>query len=223
MENLRCPTSLVERIPRKHPRFPLVARVENMAGGKSMTGRTGDISVGGILVLSRDTLEPKSEVRVRFDLPSGRRVDVQGEVVHSTPGVRMGIKFLALNHDDQEAIAEYAEQVKPYKRRSVRLPRNFAVSLRWQDLDGNWHEQLAETVLITKHGGMIMTPARLKPGADTIVSWPEAGREAEARIVFRQLRGADSLSELGFEFLSSENFWGIEFPTDTPLWDMLTR
>ena len=223
MENLRSPTSLLGRNPRKHPRFPLVARVENLAGGISMTGRTGDISLGGILVLSRDTLEPKTGVRVRFELPSGRQVDIEGEVVHSTPGVRMGIKFLALNRDDQEAIAEYAEQVKPYKRRSARLPRHYAVSLRWQDLDANWHEEPAETVLIAKHGGMIKTLARLKPGADTIVSWPEAGREAEARIVFRQLRGPDSLSELGFEFLTSENFWGIEFPTDTPLWDMLTR
>jgi len=186
-----------------------------------MTGRTGDLSLGGILVLSRDTLEPKSGVRVRFDLPSGRRLDVQGEVVHSTPGVRMGIKFLALNPDDQRAIAEFAEQIKPYKRRSVRLPRHFIVSLRWQDLDGNWHEEPAETVLITMHGGMIMTPAKLKPGEDMIVFWPEAGREAEARIVFRQLRGAHSLSELGFEFLSSENFWGIQFPADSPLWDML--
>jgi len=194
-----------------------------MAGGKSMTGRTGDISLGGILVFSRDTLEPKSAVRVRFDLPSGRRVDIEGEVVHSTPGVRMGIKFIALNRDDQRAIAEYADQIKPYRRRSGRLPRHFLVSLRWQDLDGNWHEEAAETGLITKHGGMIMTSAKLKPGADAIVSWPEAGREAEARIVFRQLHGKDSLSELGFEFLSNENFWGIEFPADTSVWDMLTR
>ena len=221
MENQQGPASPSGRVSRKYPRIALAARVENLAGGKSLTGRTLDLSLGGILVLSRETLEPHSEVRLRFDLPSGHRLDVQGEVVHSTPGVRMGIKFLALNADDQKAIAEYTERVKPYKRRSTRLPRQFKVTLRWRDLQGNWQEEPAETVLVTLHGGMVVTPAKLKPGEDAIVSWAEAGREAEARVVFRELRGPQNLSELGFEFLSNENFWGIEFPPYSPLWDTL--
>jgi hypothetical protein len=83
-------TGAVWPFPDSPPESQWVARVESLAGGKCMTGRTRDISLGGILVLSRDTLEPKSGVRIRFDLPRGRRVDVQGEVVRSTPGVRMG-------------------------------------------------------------------------------------------------------------------------------------
>jgi hypothetical protein len=221
MENQRSPTPLSGRVVRKYPRIALAARVENVAGGKSLMGRTLDLSLGGILVLSPDTLEPRSEVRVRFDLPSGHRLDVRGEVVHSTRGVRMGIKFLALTPDDQKAIAEYTERVKPYKRRSTRLARHFKVTLRWQDWEGNWHEEPAETILVTLHGGMVITSAKLKPGEDAIVSWPEAGRQAEARVVFRELRGAQDLSELGFEFLGDENFWGIEFPANSPLWNML--
>jgi hypothetical protein len=221
MENQRSSTPASARVGRRYPRIALAARVENLARGKSLTGRTLDLSLGGILVLSRETLEPNSEVRVRFDLPSGYRLDVQGEVVHSRPGARMGIKFLALNPDDEKAIAEYTERVKPYKRRSARLSRRFKVTLRWQDWDGNWHEEPAETELVTLHGGMVITSAKLKPGEDAIVSWPEAGREAEARVVFRELRGAHGFSELGFEFLSDENFWGIEFPAYSPLWDIL--
>jgi hypothetical protein len=166
-------------------------------------------------------LETDSQVQVRFDLPGGRRLDVQGEVVHSTPGVRMGIKFLDLSPDDQKAIAEYTERVKPYKRRSTRLARHFQVSLRWQDWDGNWQEEPAETVLVSRHGGIVNTCAKLKPGQNTIVFWPEAGRNTEARVVFRQLRGPQGLSELAFEFLGGENFWGIEFPPHSPLWDIL--
>lgn len=210
-------------IPRKHPRVPLVARLEKLAGGKTTAGRTGDISLGGILVLSGDTLEPLSEVRVRFDLPSGHHVDVQGEVVYSTPGVRMGIRFLHLSEDDQKAISEYAEQIKPYKRRTARLARRLLVALRWQDYDGNWHEEPAETVLLSKYGCMVLTPVRMKIGESAFVRWPEAGREAEARIVFRKLGGAGSPSEMGFEFLDTDNFWGIEFPPETPLWELPAR
>lgn len=140
--------------------------------------------------------------------------------MHSTPGVRMGIRFLRLSEDDQKAISEYAEQIKPYKRRSVRLPRRLLVALRWQDYDGNWHEETAETLLLSKYGALVLTPARMKPGQSVFVCWPDAKREAEARIVFRILKGAPNLSEVGFEFLATEDFWAIEFPPETPLWEM---
>jgi hypothetical protein len=219
VEKQREPVSGPWKTVRKYPRSRLTAQVEEVVGGRTTQGRTGDVSVGGILVLSKATIALRSGVRVRFDLPSGRHVEVDGEVVHSTPGVRMGIKFLHLGADDREAIAEYVERIKPYKRRSARLPRHLLVSLRWQDLEGDWHEEPAETVLISKHGGMILTPARMKPGETTIVCWPEAGREAEASIVFRKLAGMRNLCELGFEFIGAENFWGIEFPPDKPLWE----
>ena len=206
--------------PRKHPRYHLVTRVEKLAGGRVNSGRTGDISLGGILVLSPQTLEPHSQVRVRFDLPGGHHVDVPGEVVHSTPGVRMGIKFLALSDDDRKAIAAYAEEIKPYKRRGARLPKHLLVALRWQDYDGTWHEEPAETVLLSKHGGMVLSPARMKPGESTLVFWPDAEKEAEARIVFRKLSGAGNLCEMGFEFLDADDFWGIDFPPDIPLWEV---
>jgi PilZ domain len=219
VEKQREPVSGPWKSVRKHTRSPLAAHVEEVVGGRTTQGRTGDVSVGGILVLSKATIAPRSEVRVRFDLPGGRHVEVDGEVVHSTPGVRTGIKFLHLGEDDRQAIAEYVERIKPYKRRSARLPRRLLVSLRWQDLQGDWHEEPAETVLISRHGGMILTPARVKPGETTVVVWPETRQEAEACIVFRKLGGVRNLCELGFEFIGTDNFWGIEFPPDKPLWE----
>lgn len=221
MDNQQYSPARSVNIGRRHPRIPLAARVENVAGGKALTGRTVDLSLGGILVLSNETLDANSTVQVRFDLPDGRRLDLPGEVVHTTPGVRMGIKFLTLNPDDEKAIAEYTERVKPYKRRSSRLLRQFKLSLRWQDWDGSWREEPAETVLVSVHGGMVITSAKLKPGQDATVFWPEAGRKIEARVVFRQLCGPQGLAELGFEFVSKENFWGLQFPAYSPLWDML--
>jgi len=207
-------------IPRSHPRVHLATQVENLAGGQATAGHTGDISLGGILILSGETLEPRTQVRVRFDLPTGHHIDVPGEVAHSTPGVRMGIKFLVLSDGDRKAIAAYAEEIKPYKRRGARLPRHLLVALRWQDYNGAWHEEPAETVLVSKYGGMLLSPVRMKPGDSTLVFWPDTGREAEARIVFRKLSGAGNLCEMGFEFLHTDNFWEIDFPPDIPLWEM---
>ncbi len=207
-------------IRRRYPRRPLSAHVRKIVDGQNTSGLTGDIGEGGVLILSDHTLEPRSEVRVSFELPSGRRIDVPGEVVHSLPSVRMGVRFIELSEEDRKAIAEYVEEIKPYKRRSARLARRLLVDLRWQDWEGNWHEEAAETVLISKHGGMILTPARMKPGENALVRWPETGRQAEARIIFRRLNASGELSELGFEFLDAENFWSIEFPPDIPLWEM---
>lgn len=220
MEKQQGSGSNLWQTPRRYPRLPLTAHVESLASGRSTTGRTGDIGMGGILVLSSETLGPGTEVRVSFELPGGHRVDAPGEVVHASPCGRMGIRFLMLRDSDWDAIADYIEQIRPYKRRSARLPRHLLVSLRWRDREGNWQEEPAETVLISKHGAMIVTPARLKPGEDATVFWPEAGREAEARIVFREIRGAGQLPELAFEFVSDQGFWGIEFPSDTPLWEL---
>ncbi len=205
---------------RKYARIPLTVRVEHRAEGRSITGRTVDIGLGGILILSSDTLEPRAEVDVRFKLPAGQDVKVQGRVAHSTPGVRMGICFLHLTQDDQGAISEYVEQIKPYKRRGGRILRRLLVAVRWQDYEGNWHEEAAETVLLSTHGGSALTPVRLKAGQNAYIGRPDTGREVEARIVFSRLSGVRGLSEIGFEFLTVENFWGIDFPPETPSWEM---
>lgn len=204
---------------RKYPRIPLAVRVEHREGGRTVTGRTGDIGLGGMLILSKETLEARAEVRIRFTLPAGHEVNVQGQVVHSTPGARMGIYFLLLSQDDLEAISEYVELIKPYKRRGDRVPRRLLVTLRWQGYQGFWHEEVAETVFLSRHGGTVLTPVRIKPGQSTYIRWPEVGREAEVRIVFSTLGGANSLSEIAFEFLNTDNFWGIDFPPHAPMWE----
>ena len=93
------------RIPRRHPRVRLVTQVE----GTSL-GRTENISVGGVLIYSRETFEPKTGVIVRFTLPSSRPIKAQGVVVHSKPGVCMGIQFLQLKDDDLKAIEEFVRE-----------------------------------------------------------------------------------------------------------------
>lgn len=202
------------RLPRKHPRVPLLTQVQSQSGGLSTLGQTENISVSGVLVLSRETLEAGSEVAVRFNLPGGRHVDARGAVRHSQPGRQMGIEFLQLQDADRKAIEEFVQGVKPYRRRSARLPRRLNVVLRWRDREGNSHEEPGETVLLSRNGGLMVAGVRFKAGETAFLWWPEGQRGAPVRIVLQQLGGHGNLAELGFEFVDVDNLWGIEFPHD---------
>jgi len=195
-------------------------RVEHNAKGQFVTGRTADIGLGGILILSKDTLEPHTDVRVQFTLPAGHEVDVAGRVAHSTPAGRMGVSFLHLSREDQKAIAEYVEQIKPYKRRGQRIPRRISVVVSWRDYGGNRQQKPGETALLSQHGGTVLTPVRVKPGQNIFICRSDTGKEGEARVVFTRLSGAGRNSEIGFEFLEAENFWEMDFPPEIPLWEM---
>ena len=93
------------RIPRKHPRVRLVTQVE-----ATSLGRTENVSVGGVLVVTRETFEANTRVVVRFNIPPDRSIEALGVVMHSLPQVSMGIKFLQLKDDDRKAIEEFIRQ-----------------------------------------------------------------------------------------------------------------
>jgi 6-pyruvoyl-tetrahydropterin synthase len=205
------------RSPRKHPRVSLVTEVESRATGVKHVGRSGNISVGGVLILGRDTFDPNTEVVVRFRLPTGYPIETGGVVAHRKTGAQMGIKFLRLDEHNRQAIREFVQEVKPYSRRGHRVARRLRLMLRWRDLQGNSHEEQAETLSLSRYGGLLVTKVRLKAGENVFLWWPERQRGAHARIVFRRLGAQGNLAELGFEFLNVENFWGIDFPTDTAL------
>ena len=206
------------RNPRKHPRVTLVTQVESRAGGQVCLGRVENISVGGMLVLTRDTFKAGSEVVVRFNLSGGAHVEAAARVMHTKPGEQMGIQFVDLPDEARRAIAAYVQEVKPYNRRSVRLVRRISLFLHWQDSEGNQREDVVETRLWSRYGGMLLAEIPLKPGTDVVLAWPD-GKEVRARIVYRRLGGEEGLAELGFEFLEPGNFWGIEFPPDPKLWE----
>ncbi len=104
------PADNARRIPRRHPRVRLVTQVESRASGQSSIGRTENISEGGVLVLSRDTFEPETDVIVRFNLAPNQAVQAQGTVVHATPGVSMGIQFVQIRPEDVAAIRDFVSR-----------------------------------------------------------------------------------------------------------------
>jgi len=104
------PPDSARRIPRRYPRVRLVTQVESRASGQSSIGRTENISEGGVLVLSRDTFEPETDVIVRFNLAPNQTVQAQGTVVHATPGVSMGIQFVQIKPEDVAAIRDFVNR-----------------------------------------------------------------------------------------------------------------
>ncbi len=66
--------------------------------------------MNGLLVESRDTFDPQTNVIVRFSLACGHTIQAEGVVIHSLLGVHMGIKFLQLKDDDRKAIEEFVRQ-----------------------------------------------------------------------------------------------------------------
>jgi len=77
--------------------------------------------------------------------------------------------------------------------------------------------ELAETIVISRHGGLVSTRARLAMNDEVLVWWPDGRRGASARVVHRHPTGAAGLVEVGFEFLQEMNFWGLDFPEETQL------
>lgn len=209
MEPQASPPPEMRRSPRKHPRVRLVTQVE-----ATSLGHTENISEGGMLMITRDTFEPDTEVMFRFNLPNGRTIHGKGLVVHSKPKAQMGIKFMHLKEGDRRAITEFVQEAKPYHRRSARLPRRLQVVLRWVDPEGNLHEEPAETLLVSRYGGLLVSAANFKLGENIIFWWPEKQRGAHAQIIFSRLTETGNLVELGFKFLDVDDFWETAFPED---------
>ena len=101
---------------RKSQRARLITQVEskNTCAVNSL-GHSENISHGGLLVATRDTMDPRTEVIVRFHLPSPPRatfIETVGEVVRVQPAVSMGIRFLALSFWDRKAIEEFVRRAE---------------------------------------------------------------------------------------------------------------
>ena len=96
---------------RKQRRVSLFTQIESRSSGATSLGRTRNISMNGLLVESRDTFDPQTNVIVRFSLASGHTIQAEGVVIHSLLGVHMGIKFIQLKDDDRKIIEHFVKQV----------------------------------------------------------------------------------------------------------------
>lgn len=88
-----------------------LAQVETGSG--MSIGRTDNVSAGGLLLRTQDTLAPGTEVLVRFHLPPGAAgplIESRARVVRAETGNFMGMQFLNLSELNRTRLEQYVRQ-----------------------------------------------------------------------------------------------------------------
>lgn len=99
---------------RKFRRVPMPAQIQAQAGGAAYSVQAENISVGGVLIRTKDTLEEGQVVQLVFTLPGSKQeIRAKGKVLHVSPEAFMGVQFESLSPHDKEAIEKFVESKEP--------------------------------------------------------------------------------------------------------------
>jgi len=197
-----------DHVERRHPRVRVALPVEMRSGLMLALGTSSDLSEGGMLLASPIRVERDPELWLRFNLPNGHSVRTQASIRHSQPDGRLGVSFDRLSPQDQFALAEALQRLLGYTRRGQRRAQRLHITLRPVGSPES-EQEMAETVLISPHGGLMLSRAHHKLLDQVTIAWPERRKQADARIVYRRSAGPGGLCELGFTFEHVDNFWDL--------------
>ena len=198
--------------PRAYQRVPLHSPVEVKTTSRLFIGQIENISLGGLLVSSAPPPAIASELQLLFNLAAGRTVSATAVVRHATRNA-FGVEFHDLSPAAQEAIAEFCETSLGHVRRSGRVPKRLLVTLKGKRKTDQ--DELAETITLSRNGGLLASRARFFVGNHLELFWPEKKRHTEIEIVSSQ-PAPTGLLELGFHFVNPEaDFWELDFPTSS--------
>ena len=124
------------------------------------------------------------------------------------------IEHAGLNLDNLERakllhIILSASELGRHLRRSPRKVVTIPVRLLSEKLGGAWEED-TETVLVSRYGALVRCKHRAKAGETIHVIRADTGEKTLARVAWqRPLVGEDI--RIGVEFVSCENFWGLDW------------
>ncbi len=193
---------------RAYPRLKYTAPVVIDFAGRSFIGTTEEIAIGGLGARCDAPPPAEADLSLLFNLPTGPAVRTSASVRYVLPG-RFGAQFKDLPPEARTALQDYTRKVLGYARRGGRVAKRLLVTLRSVRL-GVTSEELAETLILSRNGGRLVCRARFKIAEELRLYWPERRREAQIRVVFRQLCGSEEMADIGFEFLQEHDFWGPE-------------
>lgn len=196
------------KLLRRFPRIPFVAAVEISCEGSTVNGKSRNLSVGGMLLDAACSFPPRTEVWVTFQLPTGRTVRAVARVVHWRPGKQVGIEFMHMGNTDWNEVSKSIEIKESRERRSIRIPERLFVELYWSQGNAMVH-QSAQTILLSRHGGLVLSQAAPPPETFLVVWCPDRRMGASARVVSRE--ECEGLLAVALEFVRDANFWGIDF------------
>lgn len=201
------------RSQRRYPRVPILTPVDiytKSGADIPIAGCIHNVSVGGVLASCRESFDPQSELAMLFQIPTRFRIHVFGRIVYSVPQGRFGVAFTDLSGEAQQRLQEFADHVLGHVRRSIRVPYRTHLCIRSSET-ALASEEAADTVLVSKNGGLLVCRATYQEGQQIYLWSPERQAGIPARVVFQQVWAGGRLVELGFEFLRDEDFWKINF------------
>ncbi len=200
---------------RRYPRVSIMTPVEihlRERIGPPIVGRIENLSAGGLLAACRELFQPRAELTMHFSLPTGYSIQAFGRVVYSVPGSRYGVEFMDLDGDASQQIQQFTLKLLGYKRRSSRVPLRTKLVIRASEDSADL--EMAETVLVSREGGLLICHGMYSKGEEIYLWSPERHRGAYARVVFQQIWAADTLVELGFEFIEDADLWDIPLASE---------
>jgi hypothetical protein len=205
------------RARRRYARVPILAPVEIYTKdtvGPPLTGRIDNLSVGGVLTSCRERFDLQTELAMLFSLPTGFRIHAFGRVIYVVPERHFGVAFIDLDQEAQLHLEEFTQKMLGYARRSSRVPYRTHLTIRSLDSAGSQQEESADSVLVSRNGGLLVCRASYSVGQEVDLWLPEKQNGARARVVFQHVWSAGGLVEVGVEFLTDEDFWKIDFASE---------
>lgn len=198
--------------------MPVTLPVEIGERSAAILGETVNISAGGVLLATRSPLPANTGLRIRLNLPTGESILSAVAIVHRTPHGHFGLKFLDLANGARQELAAFITRILGYSRRGVRVPRRHHLSIRLLSDPGST-EQIAETLIVSLHGGLLISRAPFRTGDEIFVWRPDKKRGVTAKVVWRRPSGKHGMVELGFVFHDLVTFWDDDLENETEEWD----
>jgi hypothetical protein len=102
-----------------------------------------------------------------------------------------------------------ASELGRHLRRSPRKVATIPVRLSSERIGGAWEED-TETVLVSRYGALVRCRHAAKAGETIQVVRADTGETAVARVAWQRPSNNEDI-RIGVEFVSCENFWGLDW------------
>ncbi len=99
----------------------------------------------------------------------------------------------------------------PERRRDPRQDKNVSLKLKWDDSEGNKHEETIQTESINTYGCMFFLKSRIVNGTEIELMNPATNRTSEAKVIWCGDTDAEGRTHVGVELVEPDaEFWALK-------------
>lgn len=190
-------------------RFATVVRIESR--GRSCEGQSVNVSLGGMLVACKNhSFHALEHVLLTFEIEKGFFAELPAQVIHARKGEYFGVRWLDLPMEYAQILTRRTTVPAMAQRRSERLAQRFFLELKWND-ESRERIEPAETVLISKHGCLLLSRSEIPVGHHVQLAWRERKLTAAARVAYSEPTLDGDLNKVALEFEAANELWGQDF------------